>query len=75
MRVAFPDDPAEPISEDGAYSMMDSVNQWYVENSYGTTSIIPTVTPLLMLPQSKAWYGVQGSSTLMADARRLARQA
>lgn len=75
MRVAFPDDPGEPITEDGAYALMDSVNQWFVENSYGTTSIIPAVTPLLRLPQTKAWYGIQGSGTLMNDARRAAREA
>jgi hypothetical protein len=75
MRVAFPDDPAEPITEDGAYVLMDGVNQWFVENSYDTTSIIPTVTPLLLLPQTKAWYGAQGTGRLMADARDAAREA
>lgn len=75
MRVAFPDDPTEPITEDGAYAMMDGVNQWYIENSYDTTSIIPTVTPLLMLPQPKSWYSQQGTGTLLSDAREAARQA
>jgi hypothetical protein len=73
MRVAFPDDPAEPITEDGAYALMDSVNQWFVENSYGTTSIIPTVTPLLILPQPRNWYSVQGTGALRNDARDAAR--
>ncbi len=74
MRVAFPDDPAEPISEDGAYAMMDGVNQWYTENSYDTTSLITMVTPLLQLPQTKAWYGAQGTGVLLADARDAARE-
>ena len=75
MRVAFPDDPAEPITEDGAYAVMDGVNQWFVENSYQTTAIIPTVTRLLMLPQRKEWYGVQGTGRLLADAREMARRS
>jgi len=75
MRVAFPEDPTAPISEDGAYALMDAVNQWYTENSYATTSIIPTVTPLLTLPQPKAWYAVQGTGALLADARQAAREA
>jgi len=29
MRVSFPDDPGEPITEDEAYNVMDQVNQWY----------------------------------------------
>lgn len=75
MRVAFPDDPSEPITEDGAYALMDAVNQWFVENSYGTASIIPTVTPLLLLPQPKAWYGQNGTGVLLADSRDAARAA
>ncbi len=75
MRVAFPEDPSEPITEDAAYSLMNDINTWFVENSYGTTSIVPDVTPLLILPQTKDWYGVQGSTSLLADARDAARAA
>ena len=73
MRVAFPDDPSEPITEDGAYALMDAVNTWFVENSYDTTQITPTVTPLLMLPQTKGWYSVQGTGRLLTDSREAAR--
>lgn len=75
MRVAFPEDPTEPIKEDEARNVMNDVNTWYVENSYGTTAIISDVTPLLMLPQTKDWYGVQGSTRLLSDARETARAA
>ena len=75
MRVAFPDDPAEPITEAGAYAMLNQVNQFYVENSYGTTAIIPQVTPLLILPQYKDAYAVLGTVALQADAREAARSA
>lgn len=73
MRVAFPDDPSEPITEDEAYARMDEVNQWFIENSYGSTQIIPTVTPLLMLPYPKAFYSEQGTSRLLSDSRQAAR--
>ena len=73
MRVTFPDDPDEPITEDEAYARMDEVNQWFIEGSYGSTQIVPTVTPLLMMPYPKAFYSEQGTSRLLADARDAAR--
>lgn len=75
MRVAFPDDPGEPIREDEAHNLMNDVNAWYVENSYDSVSIISDVTPLLMLPQTKGWYSVEGYSRLLGDAREAARTA
>ncbi|MCF7731274.1 MAG: PKD domain-containing protein [Akkermansiaceae bacterium] len=75
MRVAFPDEPTEPITEDGAYAMMDQVNQFYLEGSYGTTAMIPAVTPLLILPQAKDAYGYLGRDALQTDAREAARVA
>jgi hypothetical protein len=72
MRVAFPDDPTEPITEAGAYAMMDQVNQFYVDNSYGTTAMIPAVTPLLILSQAKDAYGYLGRDALTSDAREAA---
>ena len=71
MRVNFPDDPTEPITEDGAFALMDGVNLFFVEYSSDTTSIIPTVTPLLMMPQTKAYYTLQGTGRLMSDARQV----
>jgi hypothetical protein len=73
MRITFPDDPDEPITEDEAYARMDEVNQWFIENSYDSTQIVPTVTPLLMMPYPKAFYSEQGTSRLLADARDAAR--
>jgi len=74
MRVAFPDDPSEPITEDEAYARMDEVNQWFIETSYDSTQIVPTVTPLLMLPYPKSFYSEQGTGRLLSDAREAARQ-
>src|SRR5262249_31364618 len=40
MRVVFPDDATEPITEDGANTTMNQVNAYFVQASYDTTSII-----------------------------------
>jgi hypothetical protein len=73
MRVTFPDDPVEPITVDDAYARMDEVNQWFIDNSYNTTELIPTVTPLLMMPYPKAFYSLQGTGRLLSDSRQAAR--
>ncbi len=75
MRVNFLDDLTEPISETAAYATMSSVNSFYVENSYNTTALIPTVTPVLTLPQTKNYYGTEGAGALMSDARQAAKDA
>lgn len=75
MRAAFPDDPGEPIAEGEANNLMNDVNLWFVENSYDSTSIVSDVTPLLMLPHTKEWYGIYGDTVLLADAREVARAA
>ncbi|HEY5910543.1 MAG TPA: Calx-beta domain-containing protein [Verrucomicrobiae bacterium] len=75
MRVNFPDDLSEPVSEAAAYDAMDEVNDFYVENSYGLTSVTPLVTPLLTLPRTKAGYGEAGPFAVLDDARTAARLA
>jgi hypothetical protein len=75
MRVNFPDDLTEPISEEDAYAVMNNVNNFYVEDSYNLTSLDPTVAPLVTLPQIKAWYATIGPDQLLADAREAARLA
>jgi hypothetical protein len=75
MRLNFPDDLTEPISETGAYAVMDAVNDFYEENSYHATALTTTVTPLVTVPQSKAWYATSGPGALLRDAREAARRA
>jgi hypothetical protein len=75
IRVNFPDDLTEPNSESAAYSTMESVNEFYVENSYNQMWLDTTVTPLLTLPQIKAWYATAGPGALLSDARKVARKA
>ena len=77
MRVNFPDDLTQPISEASAYAVMNEVNAFYAEGSYDVTSLTTTVTPLVTVPQTKAWYGTNdyGEGALLDDAREAARQA
>jgi hypothetical protein len=75
VRVNFPDDLSEPNSETAAYNTMTAVNAYYVENSYNQTWLDTTVTPLLTLPQIKAWYATAGPGALLSDARAIARKA
>lgn len=75
IRVNFPDDLSEPISESAAYDLMNNVSSWIVANSYGTSSMITTVTPLLTLPNTKSFYSQVGDGQLLIDARAVARQA
>src|ERR1017187_8718562 len=73
MRVNFPDDLTEPISEAAAYNVMDGVNDFCTEGSYDLTSLSPTVTPLMTLPNTKWWYSTAGPGALINDAREAAR--
>jgi hypothetical protein len=75
LRVNFPDDLTEPISEAGAYDVMDGVNDFYTEGSYDLTSLSPTVTPLMTLPETKGWYSTAGPGALLTAARAAARKA
>ena len=68
MRVAFPDDPTEPISQSAAVTLMGQANSWYAAHSYGTTSFTTAVTPLLILPQTKTWYSQHSLNALRSDA-------
>lgn len=75
LRLSFPDDPVEPISEAEATALMNQVNTFYVESSFNKTTLIPTITPLLTLPQPKTYYSLNGPGTLLNDARRKAAEA
>ncbi|HSY17071.1 MAG TPA: Calx-beta domain-containing protein [Candidatus Acidoferrales bacterium] len=74
IRLNFPDDLTEPISETDAHSVMNAVNDYYTENSYDLTSLTATVTPLITLPQTKAYYSAD-PGLLLSDARAYAKKA
>ena len=75
MPVAFSDAPTAPISQSGAYSLMNQVSQVLAEESYSTVAITADVTPLLILPQTRDYYKTQGAAVLATDARVAARTA
>ena len=76
MRVNFEDAPDASISEPDAAELMRQANDFFIENSYGATSLSATVTPLLLLPNAASWYGTNGASdALLEDARRAAATA
>lgn len=75
MRVAFEDDLTEPVSEQAAASAVAAASAFFVEQSYGLFSLTGTITPLLQLPETKAYYGASPPIELMLDAREAARSA
>ncbi|MEK0447159.1 MAG: hypothetical protein RLZZ399_2480, partial [Verrucomicrobiota bacterium] len=70
IRAAFPDSPKAIESEATSYSVMQDCNNFFVENSYGKFSLVPTVTPLVML--SKPILAGDGGANV--EAERLARE-
>jgi hypothetical protein len=46
---------------------MFQVNAWFVESSYGNLSLLPTVSPRVILPRTEAWYISHGSEFDLAD--------
>ena len=78
IRVRYPDDPREPISESRAYQMMSDVSDFFIASSYNSLSLVTTVTPAVMMPQPKEYYrsGGKFAGTLggvVGDARAAAK--
>jgi hypothetical protein len=74
IRVNFPDDLTEPVSEPAAYAAMNGVNAFYTENSYNLTALTATVTPVITMPQTKAYYSAD-PGLLQSDAWVYAKRA
>jgi hypothetical protein len=85
IRVDFPDRIGEPVDQSGApftvaraqNVMNNSVNPFYLSNSYNKTSLQnPVVTPVVRMPQPQSFYnGFNLNTTMLADARAAARLA
>jgi hypothetical protein len=56
IRVNFPDDPAETITAKAAADLMAKTDEFFRVNSYAKLSISSTITPLVTLPNNKAFY-------------------
>ena len=84
IRVDFSDKPGEPLdhynqplTESRAQTLFNTtVNNFYQANSYNKTSLQATVTPVVRLPQTVAFYA-EGTnySRMLTDARASARAA
>ncbi len=76
MRLAFPETRRESQTEAAAYEMMRQVNDFMVESSYGNIYLLTTVTPLIILPRTEAWYNGGGGDeyALQTDAQTAARR-
>lgn len=73
IRATFADKPSvEPQTAADATSMLASVAQYLAQNSWGTLTIAATVTDLVVLPQTEAWYLSAGYLRLLDDARAAA---
>ena len=76
IRVDFSDLEGEPVSEASALKTLDEdTDQFYQDGSYEKTSLVGTVTPVLRMPQTAAWYKANGDSQLLTDGRAAALAA
>ena len=75
MRVAFTDDPTEPVSQPDAAQAMQQASAFFVDQSYGQVSLVADITPLLPLAKPKTYYSGLPPISLLADARAAASAA
>ncbi|HET6407396.1 MAG TPA: PKD domain-containing protein, partial [Chthoniobacteraceae bacterium] len=79
IRVTYPDQMRAPNSETSAYGDMRNVSRFYLESSFGKLTTTSVVTPLIVMPHTKAWYvakdsEVDGLGLVHSDARSEARK-
>ena len=79
IRVTYPDQMRAPNSEGRAWEDMRSVSRYYLESSFGRMTTTTTVTPLIVMPHTRAWYiakddEVDGLGLVHSDARVEARR-
>ncbi|HEX2750920.1 MAG TPA: PKD domain-containing protein, partial [Verrucomicrobiales bacterium] len=79
IRVTYPDQLRAPNSEATAHGDMRNVSRYYLESSFGRLTTTSTVTPLIVMPHTKAWYiakddEVDGLGLVHSDARSEARR-
>jgi hypothetical protein len=79
IRITYPDQLKAPNTEDRAHSDMRDVSRFFLENSFGRMTTTTTVTPVITLPYSQAWYiakddEVDGLGLVHSHARAEARK-
>jgi|GEM_PF-1782505 len=73
VRIAFANDPGQVVqTEASAYFDLRSANDHILKSSYGRMQILPTVTPIIVLPEPQSYYASQGTGALAADAKAVA---
>ena len=79
MRVAFPENRRGLVNEADAHTMMRGVQDWMLSTSAGRLTFSTTITPLLILPRTEAWYIARDTSgsanDVLIDARAAAKLA
>lgn len=78
MRVAFPEALRASVTEKEGHTLGQGVQDWFMDSSFGKLSFITTVTPLIVLPRSEAWYKSQDSGSayeVLSDARVASKTA
>lgn len=78
IRVTYPDQMAQPNTEEQAYADMRDSARFYLEGSYGKMTQTTTVTAVVTLPHTVAWYKakdaeVDGLGLVHSDSRNAAR--
>lgn len=79
IRVTYPDQMRAPNTEASAQGDMRNVSRYYLESSFGRMTTTSAVTPLIVMPHTKAWYiakdaEVDGLGLVHSDARSEARK-
>ncbi len=79
IRVTYPDQMRAPNSEGRGWEDMRNVSRYYLESSFGRLTTTATVTELIVMPHTKAWYiakdaEVDGLGLVHSDARSEARK-
>ena len=78
MRIAFPEALRGSVTEKEGHDLGKNVQDWFLDSSYGAMTFATTVTPLLILPRTEAWYKDQDTGSayeVLNDARVAAKAA
>lgn len=78
MRLVFEDSLQEPQTEAQAWEAIRQLNSYFAEVSFGKIFYLADVTPVILLPRSRAWYTAEYTATgsnspIMSDAKETAR--
>ena len=79
IRATYPEQVSAPNTEEEAYSDMRNTARYYLESSYGKMTTTTTVTSLVTLPHTMAWYKakdseVDGLGLIHTESRNEARR-